>query len=118
MPRIPALTTRSVTYDLEAGSDVRLAQLFLPGSDYFEEIADYCIAQLKSRDIGFELFSDGALPLAENYGNWNITVDGLLINFDEYQVAAYAAGPQAVSDPYTKLQTVIDPNGLLAAFLP
>lgn len=114
----PGTHTRSVTYDLEAGSDVRLAQLFLPGSDYLQKIADYCIAQLELRDIGFELFSDGAQPLAENYGNWNITADGLLINFDEYQVAAYAAGPQAVIVPYTELQAVIDPHGLLAAFLP
>ncbi len=114
----PGTHMRTVTYDLDAGSDVRMEQLFLPGSNYLEKIANYCIAQLSSRNIGFEPNSNGAQPLPENYGNWNITADGLLITFDEYQVAAYAAGPQEVSVPYSELQSIIDPHGRLAGFLP
>ena len=114
----PGTHSRTVTYDLEAGSDVKLAQLFQPGSDYLERIANYCIAQLKTRNIDFEAFSGGAAPLQENYGNWNITPEGLLITFDEYQVAAYAAGAQEVVVPYTELQSVIDPNGPMGGFLP
>jgi len=113
----PGTHSRTVTYDLEAGSDVRLADLFLPGSDYLERIANYCIAQLSTRDIGFEASSSGAQPLPENYGDWNITSDGLLITFDEYQVAAYAAGPQEVIVPYAELQSVIDSQGPLAGFI-
>jgi hypothetical protein len=114
----PGTHIRTVNYDLETGTYINLAQLFLPGSDYLERIANYCIEQLSGRDIGFESFSSGAQPLPENYGNWNITAGGLLITFDEYQVAAYAAGPQEVTVPYAELQTVIDPQGLLATFLP
>jgi hypothetical protein len=114
----PGTHSRTVTYDLEAGADVRLEQLFLPGSDYLEGIANYCIAQLSTRNIGFESFSSGAQPVPENYGSWNITPDGLLITFDEYQVAAYAAGPQEVVVPYAELKSVIDPHGPLAQFLP
>ena len=113
----PTTHTRVVNYDLEAGADVTLDQLFLPGSNYLNMIANYCIAQLKTRNIGFEAFSDGAQPLPENYGNWNITPDGLLITFDEYQVAAYAAGAQEVVVPYAELKTVIDPHGPLAQFV-
>ena len=97
---------------------LRLGQLFLPGSNYLESIANYCIGQLSSRNIGFDSFSTGAQPLQENYGNWNITADGLLITFDEYQVAAYAAGPQEVNVPYAEVQSIIDPHGPLAGFLP
>jgi hypothetical protein len=114
----PGTHSRTVTYNLEAGADVRLEQLFLPGSDYLATIANYCIAQLSTRNIGFESFSSGAQPVPENYGNWNITSDGLLITFDEYQVAAYAAGPQEVVVPYAELKSVIDPHGPLAQFLP
>ena len=114
----PGTHSRTVTYDLEAGADVRLEQLFLPGSDYLGTISRYCIAQLETRDIGFEAFSQGAQPVMENYGSWNITPDGLLITFDEYQVAAYAAGPQVVVVPYAELQSVIDPTGPLKAFMP
>ena len=114
----PGTHSRTVTYDLEAGADVRLEQLFLPDSDYLQTIANYCIAQLSTRNIGFESFSSGAQPIPENYGNWNVTPDGLLITFDEYQVAAYAAGPQEVVVPYAELRPVIDPHGPLAGFLP
>ncbi len=114
----PGTHTRTVTYDLETGSDVRLAELFLPGSDYLERIAKYCIAQLSTRDIDFDSFSSGASPLPENYGNWNITAEGLLITFDEYQVAPYAAGAQEVTIPFAELQSVIDPQGPLAEFIP
>jgi hypothetical protein len=114
----PGTHSRTVTYDLEAGSDVRLANLFLPGSDYLERIANYCIAQLRTRDIGFETFSSGADPIPQNYGSWNITPDGLLITFDEYQVAAYAAGVQEVTVPFAELQSVIDPQGPLPGYWP
>jgi len=113
----PGTHSRTVTYNLEAGSDVKLSQLFLPDSGYLERIANYCILQLSTRDIGFEAFADGAKPIPENYGNWNVTPDGLLITFDEYQVAAYAAGAQEVVVPYTELQPVIDPNGPLGGFM-
>jgi hypothetical protein len=114
----PGTHSRTVTYDLEAGSDVKLADLFLPGSDYLEKIANYCIAQLRTRPIDFESFSSGAAPVPENYGNWNITPDGLLITFDEYQVAAYAAGAQEVTVPFADLQSIIDAHGPLAGALP
>ena len=114
----PNTHSRTVTYDLETGADVRLEQLFLPGSDYLGTIANFCIAQLKTRNIGFEAFSSGADPLPENYGSWNVTPDGLLITFDPYQVAAYAAGPQDVIVPYAELKSIIDPHGPLAQFLP
>jgi len=114
----PGTHMRTVTYDLEAGNDLKLEQLFLSGSDYLDKIANYCIAQLKTRNIGFDAFTSGAQATPENYGNWNITPDGLLITFEEYQVAAYAAGPQEVVVPYAELQSVIDPHGPLQGFLP
>jgi hypothetical protein len=52
----------------------------------------------------------------ENYRNWNITPDGLMITFDEYQVAPYAAGPQTVTVPYSELRGLINPEGVLKQF--
>ena len=113
----PNTHSRTVTYDLEAGADVRLGQLFLPGSDYLERIANYCIAELETRDISFDASSTGAEPVPENYGNWNVTAEGLLITFDASQVAGYAAGPQQVVVPYAELQPVIDANGPLKSIM-
>jgi len=103
--------TKTLNYDLESGQVLSLDALFLPGTDYLILIADYCKAELATRDIGFELgFSGGADPLPENYLNWNLTYEGLLITFDEYQVAPYAAGKQQVLVPYDVLGAVIAPD--------
>lgn len=112
----PGTHSRTVTYDLEAGSDVSLDKLFLPGSNYLQVISDYCLAQLKPKIP--DLFIAGLNPTPSNYQSWNITPNGLLITFDEYQVAAYALGSQMVVVPYSGLKTVIDTHGPLAPFLP
>jgi hypothetical protein len=110
--------SQTLNFDLERGEQISLDQLFLPGTDYLQLIAEYCKAELSSRDIAFDQFSSGADPTQENYRSWNITREGLLITFDEYQVAAYAAGPQVVTVPYLNLSAIIDPQGPLAKFLP
>ncbi|MBI2331677.1 MAG: DUF3298 domain-containing protein [Chloroflexi bacterium] len=107
----------SVNYDLANGRELNLDELFLPGVDYLTVIADLCKAELATRDIGFESFSGGADPLPENYQRWNLSNEGfLVITFDEYQVAPYAVGPQTVMIPFSALQSIIDPNGVIALF--
>ena len=112
----PYHLTSSFNYDLENGREISLDQLFLPGTDYLKTISDYCIAELSKRDIGFEMFSDGAKPTPENYTVWNISADGLVITFNEYQVAAYAAGPQVVIIPFAALKDIINLQGPLTTF--
>jgi hypothetical protein len=102
-------------YDLEQGKKLSLENLFRPDSNYLEAVSSYCIFELSKRDIGFYGgFEQGAAPTTENYRNWNITPSGLLITFDEYQVAPYAAGTQTVLVPYEQLKSVIDPQGPLS----
>jgi len=102
-------------YDLEQGKKLSMDELFPADTDYLISISKYCIAELSKRDIGFYGgFQDGAEPIAENYRNWNIASDGLLITFDEYQVAPYAVGPQTITIPYGELKSLIKPEGPLA----
>ncbi len=108
--------SRTLNYDLSNGREISLDELFLSGSNYLQTISDFCKTQLSARDIGFEMFSAGADPLAENYRRWNISDGGLVITFDAYQVAAYAAGPQLVTIPFSELQSIINPQGALAVF--
>ena len=107
----------TLNYDLAKGKDIALSDLFLPGTDYLGALSKYCAAQLSTRDINFQEFSQGADPTPDHYKNWNITPDGLMITFDEYQVAAYVAGPQTVTVPYSELKSLIDPNGALESFI-
>ncbi len=113
----PGSVSQTANFDLQHGRDLTLADLFLPDSDFLTPISKYCIAQLSTRDIGFESFELGATPTLQNYRNWNITGDGLMITFDEYQVGPYAAGPQTVVIPYHQLAQIIEPNGPLAGFV-
>lgn len=108
--------SRTLNYDLSNGREITLDELFLSGSNYLQVLSDFCKTQLSTRDIDFEMFSAGADPLAENYQRWNISDEGLVITFDPYQVAAYAAGPQLVTIPFSELQSIINPQGALAVF--
>ncbi|MBI5842403.1 MAG: DUF3298 domain-containing protein [Chloroflexi bacterium] len=98
----------TVNYDLEKGKEITLDEIFLPNSNYLQKISELCKAELAARDIGFEGFSQGADPLPENYQRWNVSDQGLMITFDEYQVAAYAAGPQVVVIPFGELGGLVD----------
>src|SRR5215212_6247672 len=109
----PGLYSLTLNYDLGQGKELALADLFLPSSNYLEVIANDCIAELSMQPFFEAPFSEGAQPTPENYRNWNITTEGLMITFDEYQVAPYAAGPQKVTVPYSELRAVIDPQGPL-----
>ena len=114
----PFQYSRAFTLNLTTGHQVNLYQLFLPGMNSLQVLSDYCKNELAGRDIAFDASVTGADPLADNYQTWNISAEGLVITFDEYQVAAYAAGPQMVIIPYAALAGIIDPQGPLAVFLP
>jgi hypothetical protein len=109
----PYLYSRTANYHFDQRRSLSLEDLFLSGANYLEIISKYCIVQLSQRDIGFDEVSTGAAPTPENYRNWNLTSQGLLITFDTYQVAPGAAGPQMVIVPLSELQAVINSQGPL-----
>ena len=71
--------------------------------------------QSKEKELLEDQIKEGAGPTAKNYESWTITPRGLGINFDSYQVAPYAAGPQFVMVPYSTLKDLIKPDGPIAA---
>ena len=116
----PNSHTETLNYDLKNGKQLKLADLFNPGSKYLQTLSTYCIADLKKqfKEKNAELLEDqlkeGAAPTAKNYESWTITKRGLGINFDSYQIAPYAAGPQFVTVPYSALKDLIKPDGPIA----
>jgi hypothetical protein len=111
----PGAYSRAINYNLSDGKELSLENLFTPGSKFLEPISAACIEDLKAK--GVLSWEEGALPKEENYQVWNVTPDGLLITFDDYQVAPYAAGPQAVTISYEKLKDIIRSEGPLAVFI-
>jgi hypothetical protein len=109
-----------LNFDLKNGRQLKLSDLFKPGSKYLQAIATYCIADLKkqAKDKGLldEEIEKGAAASGDNYDSWTITRRGLAIHFDAYQVGPYAAGPQFVLMPYAAVKDLISPDGPIAQF--
>jgi hypothetical protein len=109
----------TINYDLKNGRELALADLFQPNSNYLKAISDYSINDLKTRLTDMsddDWIAGGAGAEAENCSSWNITEKGLMINFDPYQVAAYAAGPQTVIIPYENLKGLWKPDSIVSRF--
>lgn len=113
----PGDFSHTINYDLQAGRELALGDLFLSGSNYLETISNYCIVELRKQPYSDSFTTSGADPTFENYRNWNVAPEGLIITFDTYQVAPGAAGPQIISIPYDQLQGMIDPQGPLREML-
>ncbi|MDQ3820724.1 MAG: DUF3298 and DUF4163 domain-containing protein [Acidobacteriota bacterium] len=113
----PLHSTEAFNYDLNAGKELNLADLFKPNSGYLNLISKYSIDDLKKQlgpDPDTDWIEKGAGPSEENFGSWTVSRKGLEIMFDQYQVASYAEGPHEVLIPFGVLRGAIDPNGPLA----
>ncbi len=104
---------RVLNFDLTHGKELALSDLFKPQKNYLKALATYSNNKLNASLKDKWMITNGAKPKAENYKNWNIQADSLLITFDEYQVAPYANGPQEVEIPYRELQPIFSPKALI-----
>jgi len=117
----PNSFTTVVNYDLKNGKQLKLADVFKQGSKFLQVISTYCINDLKKQGkaqgsdamLEDDWIQRGAGPTLKNYQSWTITKKGLGINFDSYQVAPYAAGPQFVMVPYSAIKEHVNPDGPL-----
>lgn len=113
----PMPYTEVINYNLETNKDLMLSDFFVYSSDYIAELSDFCINDFNFRlSQGDEWLGDiewiinGAGPEKVNFRAFNLTPEGILITFDAYQVAAYAAGAQEVLIPYSELQEILRDN--------
>ena len=100
---------KTFNYDLNNGKMLALKDLFKSGSGYLQLFANYSRTELENKKINpdHKWLSEGLVPTPENYRNWNLKSDGLLITFDEYQVAAYTHGQPEILIPYHALQGMV-----------
>jgi hypothetical protein len=110
----PSHVIATLTHDLRAGKEVALGDVFAPGSDYLGAISAFCLKKLNHDDLATGEWRAGAAPKAENYARWNVTPEGLLISFDEYQVGPYAIGQPEVLVPRADLAAIARKGGPLA----
>jgi len=106
----------SLNYDLKSGRPLKdLAALFKPRSTFLKAIASYCIDELMRRGLNCgsggvgdeQWLRRGAEPKAENYRAWNLTRDGVQINFGEYQIGPGCLGLVSVVVPYEHIKGML-----------
>ncbi|MBN1298581.1 MAG: DUF3298 and DUF4163 domain-containing protein, partial [Actinobacteria bacterium] len=94
-------------YDIANNRILSLADVFKKGFDYFSFLSDYCFEDLKNqvKSSGDEPDTDwikaGTDPaFEENFSNFLLTPQGLVIKFPAYQVGPGAAGDFSVLIEY------------------
>jgi len=109
--------------DLTRAKEIDFKLMFKDENTGLNKLSDYCFKELKKRNdtedicTEDEWLKEGTKPDPENYKSISIEPDGLLVIFNAYQVACYAAGPQTVLIPYSELKGVINPTGPLNSFI-
>jgi len=106
----PYHTHHTLNYNLYNGEEVHLASLFKQDADYLTMISSYCRNVLNKRLKDKGMIEKGTAALEENFKNWNVSPYGLLITFDEAQVAPYVYGTQTVMIPYSVLKLILAPD--------
>lgn len=101
----------TLNYDLKAGKPLVLGNIFKRRSNFLKVIAAYSVDEFMKRGLNCggggvadeQWMRKGARPKADNYSGWNLTRNGILITFGEYQVGAGCLGLVSVVVPYGHL---------------
>jgi hypothetical protein len=105
-----------VTYVFDpAGAPVQLADLFRADTNWLEElsliVSSRVVAELKTRlkqdDVSGAIFEEGLAPKVENFSNFILDGDQLVIFIAPYQVASYAAGAFEIRIRESELQGLL-----------
>ena len=105
----------SLNYDTQREEFIQLADLFLSSIDPIAQLETYVDPILIDRDFGYTAGTAGDVMTERE--NWNLLSSGLQVNFDVYEVAPYAAGPQYVLIPWEDLAGIVDPDGPAGDFV-
>lgn len=102
----------TVNYDLVSHQELKLSDLFAPRSNYLHLISRYSMNELAKSKDDASVFADHLAPLAANFDSWNVTRNGIRLNFDEGEVFGCADGEQTVEIPFTDLKSILSARAL------
>jgi len=103
-----------LNFDLANGQPIDLDDLFSFDSNYLEVLSEYSRSVLSRKLTDKQMLNEGTEPKPENFKNWNIKPYGLMITFDEAQVAPYVNGPQTVLIPFSAIKGILASDTPLA----
>lgn len=101
-----------LNYDMKNLKMLELKDVFKNETDYLQKLSDYCRAdlekQLEEAEVANDdMFEDGIAPTYENYSNFVLLKNDIVIIFGQYQIAPYAAGMFGVRIPYKELDAYL-----------
>lgn len=113
----PGHVIETLNYNTSTGVEISLGDVFA-STGYLNRLSSYARAELEKK-IGkdenlYPQITSGTTPTEENFSSFIFADTGLIIVFQEYQVAAYAAGVQEVLVPYSAIRDILDQNGPLS----
>ncbi len=100
----------TLNFDINTGKVLTLDDVLR--DDYLTVLSRYSKDVLQERFIAEydqyeEFFGKGSDPVPENYRSFLITNEGIIVVFDQYQVAAGVSGKQEVLVPWSYLSGVL-----------
>jgi len=105
---------RTFTFDKTTGAEITLSTLFT--GDYLARLSEIAraelpaiIAEKSGAEANMEYLESGTTPTAENFQNFALQGDLLVLIFPPYQVGPYALGPQFVEIPLTEISDILAP---------
>jgi hypothetical protein len=108
---------RSFVYDLKSGNGLELGDIFTPGTNYYQILSTISRKKLpavialsegsKRSDVDLGYMNRGTTADADNFQNWYIEGNSLMLVFPPYQVAPYSAGEQLVTIPFSELGNAV-----------
>jgi hypothetical protein len=96
-----------INYDLKSKREVKLADIFKPGSKYLKTISKLCTEELSRGESGDSLSLKELAPVAANFESWNMTPAGIRFNFDACKLSGCADGKQQVVIPFATLRPLL-----------
>lgn len=109
----------TINFDLRRNRALKPRDVFKRG--YLTVFATYSRKELKDKyDLQYtddDWIRSGTIPVKSNFDNWNIVPDGILISFEDYQVAAHAFGQAEMIIPYAELRRVLRSDSIARDFV-
>lgn len=97
----------TLNYELKTGTILRLRDIFKPKVNYRGRLEQLCKARFDKKVADY-LFPDSLSRELQNHNEWNITHEGLVMNFDRCNIAPCAAGELSVVIPYQDLYDLLN----------
>lgn len=132
----PSHTIDTFIFDIKNKRLIKPEEMFTASSSYLVLLSDLTRKDFSIRNAGGNVEivdtndnnaegyivdvsreNEGFKPTQENFSRILPTNDGLIVYFNEYQIAPYFVGPGQSYVPYASLKKIIDKEGVLGEYI-